>query len=58
MSMIGNLLRVSNAELESYLENSSLLENRIYENDDEDSNLIDIDKAWNAILFFINWSES
>ena len=45
MSMIGNLLRVSNAELESYLENSSLLENRIYENDDEDSNLIDIDKA-------------
>ena len=51
--MIGNLLRVSNAELESYLENSSLLENRIYENDDEDSNLIDIDKAWNGILFLL-----
>jgi len=51
--MIGNLLRVSNTELESYLENSSLLEERIYENDSEDPNLIDIDKSWEGIIFLL-----
>jgi hypothetical protein len=55
MGMIGNLLRVSNAELESYLGNSSLLENRIYEDASEkgDPGLTDIDKAWNGILFLL-----
>jgi len=53
MSMIGNLLRVSNAELESYLENSSLLEDRLYDNDAEDPNLTDIDKSWEGILFLL-----
>ena len=46
MSMIGNLLRVSKTELEDYLNDSSLLEDNIYnEEDDENLNLINIDKA-------------
>jgi hypothetical protein len=40
MSMIGNLLRVTKVELEEYLKDSSLLEERIYNNtsDEEDPN--------------------
>ncbi|MCW3105754.1 MAG: hypothetical protein JWQ09_260 [Segetibacter sp.] len=55
MSMIGNLLRVTNAELEAYLEDSSLLENRIYDDEaeTEDPNLVDIDKSWDGILFLL-----
>ena len=55
MSMIGNLLRVTKTELEEYLKDSSLLEDRIYddESDDEDPNLVDIDKSWEGILFLL-----
>ena len=55
MSMIGNLLRVTNAELEAYLEDSSLLEDRIYDDEaeTEDANLVDIDKSWDGILFLL-----
>jgi hypothetical protein len=53
MSMIGNLLRVTNAELEEYLKDSSLLEDRIYNGQAEDPNLIDIDKAWEGIVFLL-----
>lgn len=55
MSMIGNFLRVSKAELDAYLEDSSLLENRIYEEeaDEVDPGLMDIDKAWEGILFLL-----
>lgn len=53
MSMIGNLLRVTNAELEEYLKESSLLEDRIYNGQAEDPNLIDIDKAWEGIVFLL-----
>ncbi len=54
MSMIGNLLRVTKAELEEYLKDSSLLEKSIYdeETDDENPNLVDIDKSWDGIVFF------
>jgi len=54
MSMIGNLLRVTNTELKAYLEDSSLLEDRIY-NDESgaDPNLTDIDKSWEGILFLL-----
>lgn len=52
MSMIGNLLRVANSELQDYLGNSSLLEERIYSNG-EDPNSIDIDKAWDGIVFLL-----
>jgi hypothetical protein len=53
MSMISNLLRVSSKELEVYLKDSSLLESRIYNDDVEDPNLVDIDKAWDGILFLL-----
>ena len=53
MSMIGNLLRVPDAELETYLKDSSLLENRIDENDSDDPAMIDIDKSWEGILFLL-----
>ncbi len=53
MSMIGNLLRVSKIELEDYLKDSSLLENRIYEDESENENLIDLDKSWDGILFLL-----
>jgi hypothetical protein len=52
--MIGNLLRVKKEELDAYLEDSSLLESSIYdeETDDENPNLTDIDKAWEGIVFY------
>jgi hypothetical protein len=55
MSMIGNLLRVTKNELEQYIKNSSLLEKRIYNDDsgNEDSNLVDIDKSWDGIIFLL-----
>ena len=55
MSMIANLLRVTKAELEEYLNDSSLLESRIYndESDEEDPNLIDIDQSWDGIVFLL-----
>jgi len=54
MSMIGNLLRVTKEELESYLDDSSLLEERIYNEDAaEDPAFSDIDKSWEGILFLL-----
>jgi len=53
MSMIGNILRVTNDELQAYLKDSSHLESRIYSEEDEDPNLIDIDKTWEGILFLL-----
>lgn len=54
MGMIANLLRVTTTELETYLQNSSLLEERIYdENATEDQNLNDVDKAWDGIIFLL-----
>lgn len=51
--MIFNYLRVTPAELNSYLEDSGLLENRVYENEGDDPNLVDIDKSWEGILFLL-----
>lgn len=55
MSMIGNLLRVTKVQLEEYLENSSLLESSLYdeETDDKNTNLVDIDKSWDGIIFLL-----
>ncbi|MBO9154989.1 YfbM family protein [Chitinophaga sp. GCM10012297] len=53
MGMIANLLRVTNAEPETYISNSALLEERIYENEEEDLMLTDIDKSWEGILFLL-----
>jgi len=55
MSMVANLLRVTQTELDQYLMDSSLLENRIYneESDTAERGLTDIDKAWDGILFLL-----
>ena len=60
MSMIGNLLRVTRAELDEYLKDSSLLSNRIYDNesDEGDPNLVDIDKSWDGIIFLLTGENS
>jgi hypothetical protein len=52
--MIGNFLRVGREELDSYLEDSSLLENRVYNEEiGEDPCLLDIDKAWDGIIYLL-----
>lgn len=62
MGMICNLLRVPEAELESYLADSSLLESTVYSDEPEEETgvenekLIDIDKAWDGILFLLTGS--
>lgn len=55
MGMAGNLLRVTRTELAAYLENSSLLESRLYDDETEegDPKLTDIDKAWDGIIFLL-----
>jgi Domain of unknown function (DUF1877) len=53
MSMIGNLLRVTRSELEDYLSDSSLLEDKIYDDETENENLVDIDKSWEGIIFLL-----
>lgn len=52
--MIGNLLRVSESELEEYLLNSTALEERVYpEEFVEDPYLLDLDKSWENIYFLL-----
>lgn len=59
MSMIGNLLRVSDSELQSYLANSTLLEERVYpENYVPDPFLLDLDKAWESIYYLLTGCNS
>ena len=53
MSMIGNLLRITEAELEMCLKNSAVLENRIYNDESENDQLVDIDKSWEGIIFLL-----
>jgi len=51
--MIGNLFRVKKTELEEYLKNSTLLEERIYSDEMDDPHSIDIDKSWDGIIFLL-----
>lgn len=54
MGMICNYLRVSIAELEEYIRDSSMLEVRIHKGfTEEDENLIDVEKAWNGIFYLL-----
>lgn len=54
MGMVANMLRVSGEELEEYINNSSLLEDRIYSDDaPEDPKLLDIDKSWEGIFYML-----
>lgn len=57
MSMIGNLLRVSSDELETYLKDSSLFDAKLdHMLDQDEPNLADIDKAWDGINFLLTGS--
>lgn len=53
--MIGNLLRVTNDELEEYLKDSSLLELRVSDTELDEilGNFITVDKAWDGIIFLL-----
>lgn len=52
--MIGNLFRVTTKELDEILEDSSLLENKVYSEDsDSMNNLLDLDKSWEAIFYLL-----
>lgn len=53
MGMTCTLLRVSKNELDEYLNESSLLEEIINDDESEDKNLIDIDKSWDGIIFLL-----
>jgi hypothetical protein len=53
MSMIFNILRVSEAELEAYLKDSSLLEQRLDAMEEGNENLVDIDQSWEGVLFLL-----
>ena len=54
--MISNFLRVSEKELGNYLNNSALLEDKIYNetiNIEDDANYLDIDKSWGGIFYVL-----
>ena len=54
MGMITTFLRTSDIELEEYKRDSSLLENRVHQDTTEDDpHLIDIEKAWDGIIFLL-----
>jgi hypothetical protein len=52
--MIGNLFRVTTKELEGILNDSSILESKVYAQDGTNTdNLLDIDKSWEAIFYLL-----
>lgn len=53
MSMIGFLLRATPAELEEYMNDSTLLETKMAEEELDEEKLVDIDKAWDAIIYLL-----
>ncbi|MBP7642294.1 MAG: YfbM family protein [Saprospiraceae bacterium] len=60
MGIIGNLLRVTNSELEDYKKDSSLLINRIFKtnSENEKNGLVDLDKTWDGIIFLLTGQNS
>lgn len=56
MGMICNMLRVSLSQLETYLQDSELLANRIHA--ENDPQLYDIDKSWDGIIYLLTGSNS
>lgn len=57
MSMIGYLLPVSSHDLEAYMKNSSLLEDKLGELlNQEGLGLTEIDKAWDGVNFLLTGS--
>lgn len=57
MGMIGNIVRVSQSELEKFIDNSELFENLIYDDKNFDADwFLDLDKAWEGIQFILTGS--
>ena len=55
MGMIGNLVRVSNDELNQFKQNSELLEEKVYAEDSYDQDwYMDLDKSWEALHYLTN----
>lgn len=52
MGMIGHLLRVTDAELQTYLADSARLEDRLYQTPNDPA-LVDIDKTWDGLIFLL-----
>lgn len=44
---------MTKSELEYYLKDSSLLEDKIYDDETENENLVDFDKSWDGIIFLL-----
>ena len=54
MGMIGNIIRVSQEQLNSFLENSETLENKIYEEESYEAEwFLDLDKSWDGINYIL-----
>lgn len=53
MSMIGNLLMISEQNLQQLLDDPSLIEGYIFVGQDSDQ-FLDLDKSWHAIHFMLN----
>lgn len=54
MGMIGNVIRVSQEELNSFLNNSETLENKIYSDEAEEAEwFLDLDKSWDGINYIL-----
>lgn len=53
MSMIAYLLRATPAELEEYMNDSTLLETQIADEELDEDKLVDIDKAWDGIIYLL-----
>ena len=54
MGMIGNVIRVSQEELNDFLNNSETLEHKIYTNENYEAEwFLDLDKSWDGINYIL-----
>jgi hypothetical protein len=54
MEMIGNLFRVTSKDLDEILENSDILEDKIYAEEGEHlKDFLDLDKSWDGIFYLL-----
>ena len=55
MGMVLNLIRVSKEDLDSFLNNSDLLEERVYNEENFDAEwYFDLDKAWDGVQYLLS----
>ncbi len=54
MGMIGNVIRVSEEELNTFLKDSEILENKIYDDESYEADwFLDLDKSWDGINYIL-----